>query len=301
MDDLLFLINNAEPYIDLFSKSDAINPIRFFQDFLKSDGFNLVYKYWTPPKDVKIVGGNMKVYLKSKEVKIKTYYDQFEDKDVLFQYNFQDLVNEILTQETQNTKSLIDIHLNENLSMSKEASAYVRKINRLNSDLIKEIESDAVYNKLLPFLIEISTHAKHKYSLIFRKSSFNEARSFILNAEKNYSESIIDLKEYLEDRSLIERTRLPIFFKIFQDCKILKPIKWKGEKKELFTVIKILIELKIIEDPKNEIWNKTIKSFTQYNDVEFSVEDFNKYTSADIRKPKGVRFKKDIKDIFNIY
>lgn len=123
MDDLLFLINNAEPYIDLFSKSDAINPIRFFQDFLKSDGFNLVYKYWTPPKDVKIVGGNMKVYLKSKEVKIKTYYDQFEDKDVLFQYNFQDLVNEILTQETQNTKSLIDIHLNENLSMSKEASA----------------------------------------------------------------------------------------------------------------------------------------------------------------------------------
>ena len=47
MTELLFLINGPDAYIDLFEQSYKNNPIKFFDDFVKKDGINIIYEKLT--------------------------------------------------------------------------------------------------------------------------------------------------------------------------------------------------------------------------------------------------------------
>lgn len=297
MTDLLFLTNAPEPYIDLFEQSYKNNPIIFFDDFVKKDGINIIYEKWNPANKSKIDGGSLDIHLKSKYVKIKSYYDEYEHKDVLIEYNFDDLKNEIITKEVQNSKQLIEDILKNDFNISNEAGGYIRKVNRNIDELITHIKGIEKYSFLVSKLIEIKNYSKNVYSKTFRNNTVKRTTSFIINPKFDNSDFLEDFKDLLVNKRFIGNCKLNMLKQIFLDKKIEQRIIWIGTKKDLFFLIKILVELHIIEDPKNDIWNKTVECFIHKNGSEFSNNDFNKYSYADIRMPKYKNLLAEIKKI----
>ncbi len=286
MTDLLFLTNAPEPYIGLFEQSYKNNPIKFFDDFIKKDGIGIIYEKWNPENKSKIDGGNLNIHLKSKYVKVKSYYDEYDHKDVLIEYNFEDLKNEIITNEVQNSKLIIEDILKNDFNIRIEANGYIRKVNRNIDELIKHIKGIEKYSFLISKLIEIKNYSKDVYSKTFRNNIVKRTTSFIINPKQTNQFFFTDFKEILVDERFIIDCKQNVFNQIFLDKKIEQHIVWIGTKKDLFFLIKILIELNIIEDPKNEIWDKTVECFIHKDGTEYSNSNFSKYNYADIRMPK---------------